>query len=373
MKIRIGITGQNGFIGNHLYHTIRLLMEEFELVDFDRSWFDQDDALGAFVKQCDVIVHLAALNRHEVSGFIYESNISLVQKLIAALERTSSRPHLIFSSSIQEGWGNEYGKSKQEGRALLADWAERSGAAFTGLIIPNVFGPFAKPFHNSVIATFCHQIIHRQKPAIIEDKDLPLMYIDELVALIIDKIRLKENKSEHILNPSCFIKVSEALHLLENFHTEYWINGNIPELKNRFELNLFNTFRSYINLETYFPKTYIQHQDDRGVFSELIKLSNGGQLSYSTTFPGKIRGNHFHTRKIERFAIIKGEALMQLRRVGTDQVISLELKGVEPSYIDIPIWFTHNLKNIGEEELITVFWINECYNPDDADTYFEKV
>jgi UDP-2-acetamido-2,6-beta-L-arabino-hexul-4-ose reductase len=149
--------------------------------------------------------------------------------------------------------------------------------------------------------------------------------------------------------------------------------GNIPSLNNVFERNLFNTFRCFIPLQKHFPVKFIQHKDSRGEFVEVIRLNTGGQVSFSTTLPGVTRGNHFHTRKIERFAVIKGKAMIQLRQIGTDEVLNFELNGQEPAYVDMPIWYTHNIKNIGNEDLYTIFWINECYDPNDPDTWFENV
>jgi UDP-2-acetamido-2,6-beta-L-arabino-hexul-4-ose reductase len=128
-----------------------------------------------------------------------------------------------------------------------------------------------------------------------------------------------------------------------------------------------------MDIANHFPVSFVKHIDTRGSFVEIIRLCIGGQVSFSTTFPGITRGNHYHTRKIERFAVIKGKALIQLRKVGTVEVIDFYLDGDAPSYVDIPIWYTHNIKNIGEEELYTMFWINEFYDPNDPDTYFENV
>ena len=128
-----------------------------------------------------------------------------------------------------------------------------------------------------------------------------------------------------------------------------------------------------MDIENYFPVKYNKHTDSRGSFIELIRLGVGGQVSFSTTKPGITRGNHFHTRKIERFSVIKGKALIQLRRIGTNEVIDFYLDGEEPAYVDMPIWYTHSIKNIGEEVLYTNFWINESYNPEDTDTYFTNV
>lgn len=371
--LKVGITGQKGFVGTHLFNTIGLYNEEFERIEFQKNFFESNEALDAFVAQCDVIVHLAAMNRHEDQEVIYKTNVGLVQKLVASLERTQSKAHVLMSSSSQEERDNLYGKSKKEGRELLSNWAESAGATFTGMVIPNVFGPFGQPFYNSVVATFSHQIANGETPQIQIDGDLKLIYVGELANVILQKIREKKHEPYCNVEYTAEAKVSEILRLLKNYKELYQDKGEIPELHNTFELNLFNTYRCYMDLKNYFPVKFTQHTDPRGSFVEVIRLGIGGQVSFSTTVPGITRGNHYHTRKIERFAVIKGKALIQLRKIGTDEVLDFYLDGEEPAYVDMPIWYTHNIKNIGEEVLYTNFWINEPYNPDDADTYFENV
>lgn len=370
---KIGITGQNGFVGKHLYNTLGLFPDQFERVNFQKEFFEDGQALNAFVSQCDVIVHLAAKNRHNDPQVIYDTNISLVKKLIAALEQTNSKAHVIFSSSTQEEKDNLYGKSKKEGRELMRAWAKQSGGKFSGMVIPNVFGPFGHPYYNSVVATFCHQLSHGELPKIEVDGAMKLIYVGELVEAILNEIRSEQSNDAIHVPYTAEYKVSEILRLLEKYKNEYQDNGMIPALNNRFEINLFNTFRCYMDIENYFPRKFKQNIDPRGAFVEVIRLNVGGQVSFSTTVPGITRGNHFHTRKIERFAVIKGKALIQLRRIGTDKVLDFYLDGKEPAYVDMPVWFTHNIKNTGDEELYTIFWINEFFNPEDADTYFEGV
>lgn len=371
--INIGITGQNGFVGSHLYNTLKLNPEQYNLVDFEKEYFENESSLNSFVKKCDVIVHLAAMNRHESQEFIYQTNLLLVDKLINSLERTNSKAHVVFSSSSQEEKDNLYGKSKKEGRDKLIEWANNCGGKVSGLIIPNVFGPFGKPYYNSFIATFCHQLTHNEIPHIANDGEVQLIYVAELVAEIIKEINtIEKNENSHIKHTKT-IKVSEVLSYLENFKSLYYLKGEIPKLESDFEINLFNTFRSFIDHKSFFPVKFTKHIDPRGAFVEIIRLGLGGQVSFSTTVPGITRGNHYHTRKIERFAVIKGKALIQLRKVDSNEVIDIYLDGNEPSYVDMPIWYTHNIKNIGEEDLYTIFWINEFYNPEDADTYFVEV
>ncbi len=371
--LKIGITGQQGFVGTHLYNTLGTQPDRYERVAFNRAFFDDDNALDTFVSNCDVIVHLAALNRHNDPDTIYKTNVDLVSKLIAAMERTNTTPHVLFSSSSQEERDNLYGKSKKEGRALFANWAQKNQAIFTGLVIPNVFGPFGHPFYNSVVATFSHQLANNEKPRIDVDGNLKLIYVGELVEEIIQKIVYKVNESLCAVKHTSEAKVSELLSILQNYKRLYQDKGEIPVIENTLQLNLFNTYRCYMDIANYFPVKFTQHTDPRGSFVEIIRLGVGGQVSFSTTVPGITRGNHYHSRKIERFAVIKGKALIQLRRIGTDEVFDFYLDGEEPAYVDMPIWYTHNIKNIGDDILYTNFWINEPYNPDDADTYFEEV
>jgi len=371
--LKIGITGQEGFVGTHLYNTLKLAPNEFSCIDYDISFFSNETQLDAFVAQCDVIVHLAAMNRHNDPAVLYNTNIELVKKLIASLERSKSKAHILFSSSSQEERDNPYGKSKKEGRILLEKWASMHGGTLTGLIIPNVFGPFGHPYYNSVIATFSHQISHGETPKIEVDGELKLIYVGELVAEMIKKSKEKKNESLYLVPHTSTAKVSEILALLKNYKEGYQDKGEIPTINNTFELNLFNTYRCYMDIASYFPVKFMQHTDPRGSFVEVIRLGIGGQVSFSTTVPGITRGNHYHTRKIERFVVIKGKALIQLRRIGTNEVLDFYLDGNEPAYVDMPIWYTHNIKNIGDEVLYTNFWINEFYDVNDPDTYFENV
>lgn len=370
---KIGITGQKGFVGSHLYNTLGLTPEKYQRIDFDKSFFEDQDKLDDFVKNCDVIVHLAAMNRHQDAEVIYSTNLELVEKLKSSLERTVSKAHVLFSSSSQEERDNLYGKSKKEGREFLINWAKNSGGKFTGMIIPNVFGPFGKPNYNSFIATFCHKLTHGETPVIDNDGEVKLIYVGELVEEIINQIEKSETTESYEIPHTSVNKVSEVLTKLESYKTLYFDNGEVPQLETKFDLNLFNTFRCYFDMATHYPVKFKQNIDPRGAFVEVIRLGIGGQCSFSTTVPGITRGNHFHTRKIERFAVIKGKALIQLRKIDSDEVMDFYLDGTEPAYVDMPIWYTHNIKNIGEEDLYTIFWINEPFDPADPDTYFVEV
>ena len=214
--LRVGITGQAGFVGKHLYNTLGLFPEEFQRVSFQKEYFGDPEKLNDFVSNCDVIVHLAAMNRHSDPQVIYDTNLDLVEQLISSLETTESKAHVLFSSSTQEERDNLYGKSKRQGREMMASWAEKAGGEFTGLLIPNVFGPFGLPNYNSVVATFCHKIAHNEMPIIDVDGDLKLIYVGELVDKILKEIRSSTSKSEILVPHTSEAKVSKILSLLQH-------------------------------------------------------------------------------------------------------------------------------------------------------------
>lgn len=371
-KIRVGITGQPGFIGTHLYNFLGLFPDKFERIKFADEYFDDEKRFIEFVSSCDTIVHLAAMNRHGDPNVIYSTNIELVKKLIDATEKLKHFPQIIFSSSIQENNESIYGKSKKEGRILFEKWAETNISCFCGLIIPNVFGPFGRPKYNSVISTFSHQITHDEMPKIEVDGELKLIYVHELVAYIAGAIENKVNDKQHLVPHSAQIKVSEILSKLYAYKAEYLEGNNIPELRTSFEVNLFNTFKSYIDKEHY-PVGLLKREDNRGYLVETIRELSGGQCFFSSTKPGITRGNHFHTRKIERFCVIKGMGLIKLRKIGTGEIIEYTVSGENPSTVDMPIFYTHNITNIGDDEMLTLFWCNEAFDPANTDTYFEEV
>lgn len=219
--IKIGITGQTGFIGTHLYNFLGINQDVIR-VPFNDDYFTDSPRLEKFVKECDAIVHLAALNRHNDPHVIYNTNLDLVKRLISALEITGSRPHVLFSSSTQEERDNEFGRSKRDGRILLADWADRSGGRFTGMVIPNVFGPFGNPYYNSVVATFSHQLTHNEQPKVEFDAQLKLIHISDLINTIWYLIKNQVSDNEFKVAPTDEAKVTEILALLQSFKAQYF-------------------------------------------------------------------------------------------------------------------------------------------------------
>jgi UDP-2-acetamido-2,6-beta-L-arabino-hexul-4-ose reductase len=370
-KTRVGITGISGFVGSHLKD--RLLREQdLEVLACEDSYFGEPEKLKSFAKDCDVLVHLAAMNRGDPEQ-LHKLNVSLVKKLVDALQQTHSTPHVIFSSSIQCKLDNPYGLSKREGARVLTQWAQRNNAPLSVLIIPNIYGDRGKPFYNSVVATFCHQLTHGLQPEVHVDLELGLIYIQEVVEEILKQVRNRPETAETVeIPPTKSIKVSEILVTLNRFKETYYDKRIVPHLESGFEQNLYNTFLSYMD-DTDYEQSPVLHADDRGSLFEVVKQEKGGQVFFSTTKPGITRGNHYHTRKMEKFCVVKGEAVIRLRRIGTDNVIEFNVSESKPASIEMPIFYTHSIENVGSEDLLTLFWTNELFDKDDPDTFYENV
>ncbi len=370
-KRKITITGLVGFMGSHIRD--RLSREpNIDVQPFEDEFFANGEKLKAALDGAQAVVHLAAMNRGGENE-IYRTNIELVQKLTAALDELGQRPHVLFSSSTQAALDNPYGRSKKEGERLLEEWSRRSKAHVSAMVIPNVFGDRGRPNYNSVVATFCHKLTHGETPQVQADKELNLIYINELVELFWQRINNPPAGFERVeVAPTASAKVTEILSRLSHYKECYYEKKIVPDLPTRFERNLYNTFLSYAETAD-FQQPLVLRTDDRGSLFEIVKQEGGNQIFFSTTKPGITRGNHYHTRKMEKFCVVKGEAVIRLRRIGTDKVLEYRVSSQQPSVVEMPIFYTHHIENVGSTELCTLFWTNEVFNPDDTDTFFEKV
>ena len=239
--ISVGITGQPGFVGTHLFEALGQHPDKFRRIPFEDAFFEDESKLRAFVKQCDVIVHLAAMTRSPIEGEVYRVNMRLVHQLIDAMEAEKVSPCLLFSSSIQEGNGSEYGRCKQEGRELLENWARAHNTGFVGLVFPNLFGPGARPNSHSFIATFCYKLTHGETPQVLVDNTVSLKYIGHLIPKLLKIIVevLNEKCIQNVIvTPDYKLKVTEVLDILYGFK-----NGNSPQ--NSTEHDLYETYISY--------------------------------------------------------------------------------------------------------------------------------
>ena len=370
--MKVLITGQGGFIGGHLKNTLKYLYDKFSIIEINSNDINVNSKLDELVSNCDLIVHLAGVNRLENESDVYNINYNISSLINKSLKRVKFKGKLIFASSTQEMLGTFYGRAKKDSREMFAQTSKLLNFKFSGLIIPNVFGPFCKPDYNSFISTFSNNIIKNIETNVDEKSSVNLIYVQNLVNCIISEFSTPSNPKK-IIDHDISVNVSLVYNQLKEFHSLYVLKNTIPSLESDFKINLFNTFRSYLYETDYFPKKYCILEDERGKFAELIKSSTESQYSFSTTNKKFTRGNHFHTRKIERFSVIQGKAIISIRQVGTSTIYKYQLDGDQPSFIDIPIWFTHNIENTGDKTLITTFWINKFYDENDTDTFFQKV
>ena len=373
--MKIAITGHNGFIGRHLVNSL-IYKSNFNKEDvslIDKEDFQNLIHLKHKLLDCQTVIHLAGVNRHEDSVYIFEENIRLTKLLIENISKKTKT--IIFSSSTQQKLKNPFGEAKLKCSKLFRKWAITNNKNYINLKIPNIFGPFGKPNYNSFVSTFCNNLIYNKKVIINGSSKINLLYIDDLIETITLHLKKTINNISEIskFDGITSTSVADVFDILKNQWDFYHSNNIIPNISTKFELNLFNTLRSFIAHDNFFPKKLVKHTDERGFFSEIIKTEGKGQFSISTTISGITRGNHFHTRKIERFIVTQGKALVELRKIDSNEKISFILEGARLNFIDIPIWYTHNIKNIGTETLITLFWINEPYDPKNSDTYFIKV
>ncbi|HPS55310.1 MAG TPA: NAD-dependent epimerase/dehydratase family protein [Sedimentisphaerales bacterium] len=369
--MKIGITGMAGFVGFHLRDFLRT-KEGIEVLPFEDSYYENPEKFIDFAKQADVIVHLAGVNRDEPE-VVYNKNVELMEKLLEYCDAANSKPYILFSTSTQIERDNEYGRGKKKAMELLEQWVKKQGGSAVSMIIPNVFGDNGKPFYNSVVATFCYQVTHGEEPKIVSDGQMSMIYINYLVDDIYKLIKAsKKGYSIEYIKPRAEIKVSQLLELLNKFKDFYFGSGMVPKINSDFERDLYNIFVTYMDQEDW-QRNLKLNTDDRGSFVEVFKFEESGQVSFSTTKPGVTRGNHYHIRKNEKFCVVSGQASIKLRRIGTDKVIEYNVSGEQPAWVEMPIYYTHNITNTGDTELVTLFWINEHFNPDDPDTYYEKV
>ena len=356
--MKIGITGGDGFIGYHTYYNLKHTTD-WDVVKLDRAFYNDKR-----IKECDWVIHLAGMNRGDEDE-IYKANIDLTQLL---LDSVKIGCNIIFSSSTQVELNNSYGDCKLECEQMIQLWCQQYGGKFHNLRIPNVFGPFCKPNYNSFVATFCYNLCNGKDIKVTNDDTVNLVYVNDVVEEFKNCI---DGKTQSFKTTE--MTVSDVSELLTYFSNCYFDDGRIPDLNNDFDRNLFNTFISYIPTDKRLLKTEL-HNDERGSLTELAKVdSSEGQVFFSTTNKGYIRGEHFHMRKFERFCVVDGEASIRIRKLGTDDIQEYRVSGDNIEIIDMPVLHTHDIKNIGNDKLTTIFWISELYDKNNPDTYGEIV
>lgn len=363
----MAITGAGGFLAWHLRCLLHGRGWALPLLLDRETWADsakRRELLG----RADAVVHLAGVNRANPDE-VEQGNIRLAEELVNTLRDTGKAPHVIYSSTTHIERESPYGVGKRCAGEIIGAWAEKSHAKFTNMVLPHVFGEQCRPFYNSAVATFCYQIASGDEPKVENNAQLELLHAQDVCAEILRVIQ--EGVSGQLRLGGQPITVVDTLERICALDASYR-NNIIPDLRDRFMLQLFNTYRGYL-FPAHYPVRLKLHEDNRGSLFEAVKGNNGGQAFLSTTKPGITRGDHYHFNKVERFLVVQGEAVIRIRKLFTDQVHEFIVSGTEPEYIDMPTLHTHNITNTGSDTLLTLFWSHEIFDPEQPDTIREPV
>jgi len=357
----VALTGARGFLG---WHTRASLLETgtttIPVAVGDRF---EVDAATAAINATDRFIHIAGVNRG-TDEEVADGNLRFADQVATALRAASTPPPVVvFANSTQSRAGGVYGDAKKAAAEILEKTAAEVGARFENVVLPNLFGEHGRPFYNAVTATFCHLLAEGGQPTVETDRELRLLHAQNAADLLTGSSSGGSDVE---------ITVTELLTRLREIARLYR-SGEIPDVSDPFSRDLFNTYRSY-TFPAATPIPLVRKADARGSFFEILRSHGGdGQSSFSTTVPGVRRGDHFHRRKIERFTVLSGQAVIALRRVFTDEVVEFPVTGDAPGAIDMPTLWAHNITNTGEAELFTSFWTNEIFDPANPDTIAEAV
>lgn len=368
--MRILVTGSKGFVGKNLF--VRLgEITNIEALEFSRG--DSLDTLSALVAQSDAIVHLAGENRPKDVADFTLINTDLTRNLCNAIRLTGRKIPLILASSIQAELDNPYGQSKRAAEQVVEQFASETGNPAVIYRLPGVFGKWCKPNYNSVVATFCHNIAN-DLPIQINDTAtrLSLVYVDDVVSEFLHAI---SNKTEGVqwglVEPVYTISLGELAQQIASFKN---CRDNLVSEKVGTGLTrcLYSTYVSYLPPEK-FSYNLKRYGDERGVFVEMLKTPDCGQFSYFTAHPGVTRGGHYHHTKTEKFLVIKGSARFGFRHIVTNDTYEILTSGEVPQVVEtVPGW-THDITNVGEDEMVVMLWANEIFDRDAPDTIACKV
>ena len=364
--MKILVTGSNGFIAKNL---IQFLSEktEVEILKVDRESSEQE--LKESILSADWIVHLAGINRPLNESEFIEGNVTLTEKITQTLREEHKLTPIILSSSIQADRDNAYGKSKLGGEQALEQLHEEQGNPVYICRLANVFGKWSRPNYNSAVATFCHNVAN-DLPLQINDANaiIRLVYIDDVVETFWNMINGSVSVDQTFqIQPEYQITVGDLAKTLNGFKAsrDTLITDQVGTGLTR---ALYSTYLSFLKPEQ-FDYSVPKYGDARGVFVEMLKTPDAGQFSYFTAHPGITRGGHYHHTKTEKFLVIKGKALFKFKHVVTGEFYELETQGDEPRIVEtVPGW-THDITNIGNDEMIVMLWANEIFDRNKPDTY----
>lgn len=370
--MKILVTGSGGFIGKNLIAELknRGYGEIFEY-DVDSSI----EQLENYIKQCDFIFHLAGVNRPKDDSEFEKGNTGFTRDILVLLEEYKKNITLLMTSSTQALLNNAYGKSKHHAESLVFAWEKRTGNKAYIYRLSNVFGKWCRPNYNSVVATFCNNIMNGLPVQINEpDRELNLVYIDDVVDEFINALNGNVNVLDdgycHVRR-TFLITVQKLADIIKRF-SENRKTLVVPDFEDILTKFLYATYMSYSKENTCSYLLDMKH-DRRGWLAEFIKSKQFGQIFVSKTKPGIKRGEHWHHTKGEKFLVIHGKALIKLRYIHNETIMQYEVSGEELRVLDIPPGFTHSITNIGNKDVITLFWSNELFNPEKPDTYYLEV
>ena len=382
--MKVLVTGAKGFVGKNLVAQLNNIKDGkarcYGDLKIDAVYeYDIDstiEELDAFCKDCDFVFNLAGVNRPQNQEEFMQGNFGFASTLLDTLKKHGNKCPVMISSSTQAALDNPYGESKRAGEYLMFSYAEETGAKVLVYRFPNLFGKWCRPNYNSAVATFCNNIAN-DLPIQVNDPKvvLNLVYIDDLVDEMIAALKGEEHRKEQF----CEVPIVHSVALGEIVEMLYKFKEQpqsliVPEIPNNsFIKKLYSTFLSYFPQEKVaFPLK--MNIDDRGSFTELLKSKNVGQVSINISKPGITKGQHWHNSKWEFFIVVAGHGLIQERKIGTDEVIEFEVSGDKIEAVHMLPGYTHNIINLSQtENLVTVMWANESFDPNKPDTFFEVV
>lgn len=370
---RIVITGANGLIGWHTHTRLHaancsaIFNGEpglFDIVALDHAEFDDDATLRAAVDGADAVMHFAGVNRAP-DDVVEAANPAIASRLAEACKATGVAPHIVYANSTHSVTETPYGRSKRVAGEVLSQIPGK----YTDLVLPHIFGECARPRYNNVTATFIEAVIAGETPDINPKGRVSLLHASAVARTALDAVM---NGTVGALQPeSRDISVTELFALLEQFHADYQANI-FPDFDDPFTLALFNSYRAALYPDG-FSRPLKLNTDARGTLFEAVKGGGGGQTFLSTTEPGVTRGDHFHLDKVERFLVVQGEAVIRIRKVLSNEVWEYRVSGDAPTPVDMPTLHTHSIENIGDTRLLTLFWAHDLFDPDNPDTFADKV
>ena len=366
--MRVAVTGAYGFLGWHTSCRLRAL-HGTEPVRLGRDAFIDAATLTDELLGVDVVLHIAGVNRANTDDEVEAGNVGLAETLATAIRSVGRPVDVVFANSIQAELDNPYGRGKAEASRLVGRAVRESGGHFADLLLPNLFGEHGRPGYNSFVATFAHEVAAGRTPNVTGDRDIELLHAQDAAAALISAA----GTSVRTVVGGEPARISTVLRAFQEFHDVYGAKGEIPDVADRFRLNLFNTYRAAAFTDGLGAAPGV-HSDARGDLFEVVRSHGGTGMAYaSTTRPGQKRGEHYHLHKIERFVVVSGEAEIELRRLLHDDVITVRVSGERPTFVDMPTLWVHNIRNVGDSDLLTLFWADQLLDPESPDQFPENI